>query len=162
MKKYNEEEKLEIVEILEFLLKSDQSTEKYAIEVLYINEVYSVKRVTMLPCTPPFITGLMNFRGKIISVIDLRNFLGFTSKKISVENIKKVIVVKVNEIEVGIAVDGILGCNEVFVSEIQRNILNITNLNTKYFKGITKERTIVLDIKNIMMDEKMIVDEEVI
>ena len=64
------------MEIIEFALNTDNSVEKYAIEVLYVNEVYFVKRVTALPCIPPFIIGIMNFRGKIISVIDIRNFLG--------------------------------------------------------------------------------------
>lgn len=159
MDRCNIEEK---IEILEFLLNSDEGSEKYAVEVLYANEVYSVKNVTILPCTPAFIIGIMNFRGKIISVMDIRNFLGFTMKRIDADIVKKVIVIKVNEIEVGIAVDGILGCKEIYVSEIQKNILTITDFNAEYFKGITKGRSILLDIKNVMMDEKMIVNEKVV
>lgn len=155
------EENKESIEVIEFTLNSD-TVERYAIEVLSLNEVYSVKSVTKLPCTPSFIIGIMNFRGKIISVIDIRNFLGFTAKKIDGDTVRKVVVVKVDEIEVGIAADSILGCNIIPLSEIQKNVLTITNLKAEYFKGITKERSIVLDIENIMMDERIIVDEEVI
>lgn len=160
MEDFNEEEKVETIEILEFTLNNDSLSEKYAIEVLYVNEVYSVKSVTKLPCTPSFIIGIMNFRGKIISVIDIRNFLGFDVKRINGETVKKVIVIKVDDIEVGIAADSILGCNEIVLSQIQKNILTITDFKTDYFIGITKERSIILDIKNILMDEKIIVDEK--
>lgn len=154
--------KEERIEILEFFLENDTLIEKYAINIIYLNEVYSVKNVTNLPCTPSFIIGIMNFRGKIISVVDIRNFLGFTMKKMNSENVKKVIVTKVNDIEVGIAVDGIVGCKEVLLSEIQKNISTITNFKEYYFNGITRERSIILNIKNILMDEKFIVDEEII
>ncbi|QZY57299.1 chemotaxis protein CheW [Crassaminicella profunda] len=162
MERCDRVEEVEKIEILEFLLKNEEGKEKYAAEVLYANEVYSVNCVTMLPCTPSFIIGIMNFRGKIISVIDMRNFLGFTMKKIDADSVKKVIVMKVNEIEVGIAVDSIVGCREIFVSEIQKNILTITNFNKDYFKGMTKTRSIILDIKNIMMDKKIIINEEIV
>ncbi|MCT4621943.1 MAG: chemotaxis protein CheW [Marinisporobacter sp.] len=159
MKKSNTEEK---IEILEFLLKNEEEREKYAIEVSYTNEVYSVNCVTMLPCTPSFVIGIVNFRGKIISVIDMRNFLGFTTKKINANEVKKIITIKENEMEVGIAVEEILGCKEIFTGEIQENIVSLTNLNKDYFKGMIKTGSIILDIKNIIMDKKIIVDEEVV
>ncbi|WP_099190851.1 chemotaxis protein CheW [Tepidibacter mesophilus] len=162
MEEFNKEEIFESTEILEFVLNDDDSSQKYAVEVVYVNEVYSIKNVTMLPCTPAFIVGIMNFRGKIISVIDIRNFLGFTVAKINADNVKKVIVINMDEIEVGIAIDGILGCKNISLSEIQKNISTITNFNANYFKGVTKERSIVLDIKNIIMDEKFIVNEDII
>ena len=155
----NKEEKVELVEILEFALNNDNSTIRYATEILYVNEVYSVKSVTLLPCTPSFIIGIINFRGKIISVIDIRNFLGFTSTKIDVDTVNKIIVMKLNEIEVGIAVEEVVGCSKINLFELQKDVLTITNFKEEYFKGITKERTIVLDMKNILMDEKIIVNE---
>ena len=83
-------------------------------------------------------------------------------KKIDGDTVRKVIVVKVDEIEVGIAADSILGCNKIPLTEIQQNVLTITNLKANYFKGVTKEMSIVLNIKNIMMDERIIIEEEVI
>jgi Chemotaxis signal transduction protein len=158
----NLEENVEFMEVIEFALNADNSVEKYAVEVLYVNEVYSVKKVAALPCTPPFIIGIMNFRGKIISVIDIRNFLGFSVKKIDRDRVRKVIVIKAEEMEVGVAVDSVLGCNKIPLTEIQKKLLTITNLKADYFKGITREMSIILNIKSIIEDEKIIVDEEVI
>lgn len=162
MEKLNIEEKTQQIEVLEFELDTDNYSEKYAIEIQYLNEVHSVKSVTKLPCTPSFIIGIINFRGKILSVIDIRNFLGFTTKRTEYDNVKKVIVVKVNELEVGIAADSILACNVIPLCEVQKNVLTIMDFKSGYFKGITKEGSIVLNIKNIMLDEKIIIDEEVI
>ncbi|MBV7272423.1 chemotaxis protein CheW [Clostridiaceae bacterium UIB06] len=150
------------IEVLEFGVNTSECNEKYAVEIPYLVEVHSVKSVTKLPCTPAFIIGIINFRGKIISVIDIRNFLGFTTKLVEVDKVKKVIVVKVNDLELGIIADSILACNLISLSEIQKNVLAAMNFNSKYFKGITRAGSIVLDIKNIMLDEKIIVDEEVI
>lgn len=162
MENCNLEEIVEYMEVIEFALNTDNSVEKYAVEVLYVNEVYSVKKVAALPCTPPFIIGIMNFRGKIISVIDIRNFLGFSVKKVDRDTVKKVIVIKVEEMEVGVAVDSILGCNKIPLAEIQKNLFTITNIKADCFKGVTREMSIVLNIKNIIEDEKIIVDEAVI
>lgn len=162
MNRYDSEEMIENIEIIEFLLNNDKSSEKYAIEVLYVSEVHSVKNVTMLPCTPAFIIGIINFRGKIISVVDIRNFLGFSAELIDAENVSKVIVVKLNDIEIGIAADAILGCNKICTSEIQKNALPSINFKSNHLKGVTKERSILLDIKNILMDENIIVNEEVV
>lgn len=162
MENCNLEEIVEYIEVIEFTLNTDNSVEKYAVEALYVNEVYSVKKVIALPCTPTFIIGIMNFRGKIISVIDIRNFLGFSAKKIDGDRVRRVIVIKMEELEVGVAVDSILGCNRIPLAEIQKSLLTITNLKVDYFKGVTREMSIVLNIKNIIEDEKIIVNEEVI
>lgn len=155
------EEKEKSIEILEFNLNNDDSIEKYAVEILYVYEVYAIKSIAVLPCTPPFIIGITNFRGKVISVIDIRNFLGFTIKKRNIDSIKNIIVIHIDELEFGIVADSIIGCSEVLLSEIQKNILGITNSKTNYIKGINKHRSIIIDMKNIIMDERIIVDEEI-
>src|SRR5665647_997435 len=64
------------IEIIEFLL----AYERYGIESSYIGEVYPLKDLTPIPCTPPFVLGVMNVRGKIISVIDMRKFFELPDK----------------------------------------------------------------------------------
>lgn len=162
MEKCNVNNENSSIEIIEFLLNSDKSKEKYAIEVLYVDEVCSLKSITKLPCTPTFIIGIINFRGKIVSVIDIRNFLGFNFKSINCNDVKNVIVVKFNGIEFGIAADSILGCTKIPILEIQKDILPITNTKKHCFKGLTKEKSIVLNIKNIILDKKIIINEEVV
>src|SRR5450631_2119917 len=58
------------LDILEFLL----SYETYAIEMCWVAETYPLKDLTPLPCTPAFVAGIINVRGRILSVIDIRRF----------------------------------------------------------------------------------------
>jgi len=149
------------MEVIEFEISNNTNKEKYAFDIKYIDEVFRYKKVTPLPCTPSFIIGIINFRGKILSVIDIRNFIGFTSDAKNFNEVRQVIVVKVNEFEVGIAVDNILGYYSISFEEIQQTVLTITNERKEFFIGIAQNSTIVLDIKNIMLSEKIIVNDSV-
>ncbi|MBI3302857.1 MAG: chemotaxis protein CheW [Deltaproteobacteria bacterium] len=59
----------ESVRVVEFLL----ACEKYAVEATYVREVYQLKQLTPLPCTPSFVLGIINVRGRILSVLYLLN-----------------------------------------------------------------------------------------
>lgn len=156
-----EERKTEDMEVIEFEISNNANKEKYAFDIKYVNEVFRYKKVTPLPCTPSFIIGIINFRGKIISVIDIRNFIGFTTDAKDFNEVRQVIVVKVNDFEVGISVDNVLGYYSISSEEIQKIVLTITNERKEFFIGIAKNSTMILDIKNIMLSEKIIVNDSV-
>jgi len=71
-----EDEAGECLEVVEFLLAYEQ----YGIESSYIREVYPLKDLTPLPCTPPFVLGIINVRGQILSVIDLKKIFDLPQK----------------------------------------------------------------------------------
>ena len=64
------------LELVEFIL----AYEKYGIESSFVREVYPLKEFTPVPCTPSFIFGITNVRGKLISVMDIKEFFGLPSK----------------------------------------------------------------------------------
>ncbi len=66
----------EFVEVVEFLL----SYERYGIESSYVREIYPMKELTPLPCTPPFVLGIINVRGEIVAVIDNKKFFELPEK----------------------------------------------------------------------------------
>ncbi|MBI9068212.1 MAG: chemotaxis protein CheW [Salinivirgaceae bacterium] len=145
----------EQIKVLEFLL----STEKYAIDSTYINEVISISEITPLPCTPDFIVGIINLRGKIISVMDIKKFLSISGADTA--NIKKVIIVKHSDIELGIIADEILGNSIIQLNEIQTKVTSITDVNKNFITGVTNKKLIVLDIKELLLSEKIIINEEI-
>lgn len=147
------------MEVIEFEINSNDNKEKYAFDIRYINEVFRFKKVTPLPCTPSFVIGIMNFRGKILSVIDIRNFIGFTNDTKDFNEVRQVIIVKINDFEFGISVDNILGYYSISAEEIQKTVLTITNERKEFFIGIAKNSTIVLDIENIILSEKIVVND---
>lgn len=140
---------------MEFLL----SGERYALDSRYVSEVIRIKNLTSLPCTPPFILGIIYNKGQIISVIDIKKFFNLPNKGIT--NLNRLIVVKYNEIEVGILTDEIIGNTTVSLQSLQKKLPAINKTAENYIIGLSKERLIVLDIKEILLDERIIINEAI-
>jgi purine-binding chemotaxis protein CheW len=145
----------EYFEVLEFLL----AQETYAIETNFVREVYPMTELTPLPCTPVFVFGLINVRGQILTVIDMKKFFDLPEKGIT--NLNKVIVVRKDAMELGILVDEIIGIRNLLVSELQPPLSTMTGIHAEYLKGVTGERLIVLDMERFLTDKKLIVQEEI-
>jgi purine-binding chemotaxis protein CheW len=135
------------------------ANENFIIEIEYTNEVITAGEVTYLPCTPPYINGLINIRGKIIAIVDLKIFFNLPK---SFDNAKSnVIVVEYDDIELGILVDDIVGRADIETIAIQKNIHTITDIDTNYIKGVLPDRLVILDIKQIIKDKGLLINEQV-
>ena len=145
----------ESIDVVVFLL----TYEKYAIETDYVSEVYPLKQLTPLPCTPAFVLGIINIRGRIISVIDLKKFFDLPEKGLT--DLNKVIVLNNDDMEFGILADKMHGTETIPVSEIQPPLSTLTGIKSQYLKGIAKECLIILNAAKILSDPKIIVHEEV-
>jgi purine-binding chemotaxis protein CheW len=143
------------IEVVEFLL----AHEKYAIESTCIREVYPLKDYTRLPCTPPFILGIISVRGQIISVVDLKKFFGLPEKGLT--DLNKVIILHSREMQFGILADAILGARRVATGLIQPPLATLTGIGAEYIRGITGEGLIVLNGHKILSDSRMVVHEQV-
>jgi purine-binding chemotaxis protein CheW len=149
------------MEVIEFEVCNNSTKERYAFDIKYINEVFKNKKITNLPCSAAFVIGIINYRGKILSVVDIRSFLGFANTRKKANEIKEVIIVRAEDLEFGIAADGIVGYYIIEHDEIQQNVLTITDEKKEFFIGVSRKGTIVLNIKNIILSEKIIVDDTV-
>ena len=145
----------EEIEVVEFLL----AHEKYAVESVLVREVYPLKDLTFVPCTPPFVLGIVNVRGQILTVVDIKRFFELPAKGFS--DLNKVIIVRAARMELGILADAILGVRRLPLKELQLSLPTLTGIRAEYLRGVTAERTIVLDVARILADEKIIVHEEV-
>lgn len=143
------------IDLVEFLL----AHERYAIESSYVREVYPLENLTPLPCTPAFVLGIVNLRGEIVSVIDLRKF--FDLPQTGLPDLNKVIVLESADMMFGILADAILGVRRIAHAEIQHSLPTLTGIREKYLKGITAERTAVLDAGRLLADEAIVVQEQV-
>jgi purine-binding chemotaxis protein CheW len=143
------------LDILEFLL----TYETYAIEMRWVAETYPLKDLTPLPCTPPFVAGIINVRGRILSVIDIRKFFDLPEKGLS--DLNRVIIVHNGEMEFGILADEILGTRSIPLTEVQPPLPTLTGIREEYLKGVTRERTAILDGARLLADKNLIVHEEV-
>jgi len=143
------------IEITEFYLAS----EWYGIETRYISEVHQLKDFTELPCTPDFVFGIMNVRGEIISVIDIKKFFGLPRRGLS--DLNKVIILKGDEMEFGILVDEILGVRHIFISNLKTDLPTLTDIRSDYLMGVTVDRLVILDGGKLLENNRIIVHEEV-
>ena len=148
----NGEEQLEIVE---FTL----AHEHYALETRHVREVYSLRELTSLPCTPPFVLGVINVRGHIVAIIDLKQFFDLPHGGLTGGT--KVILIGDENGQMGIAVDAVSGVRHMPASALQPPLSTLTGIRADYLRGITGERVAVLDATAIWADPRLIVDDEV-
>jgi purine-binding chemotaxis protein CheW len=144
----------ERLEVLEFSL----ADEKYGIESSYVREVFSLKELTALPCTPSFVLGLVNVRGQILSVIDIKKFFDLSDKDRTGRN--EVIVVHTDRLELGILADAVLGVRLMPLADLQTSLPTLTGVRAEYLRGVTKEPMVVLDGQKLLSSPKLIVYEE--
>lgn len=143
-----------VLEIVEFVLAG----EHYGIESSYVREVYPLKDYTPLPCTPPFVLGLVNVRGRIVSVIDIKKFFDLPEKGIG--DLNRVIIIHGNKMEFGILADTILGVRNVAAEAIQPPLLTLTGVREDFLKGIVGKRTAILDARKLLAARNVIVHEQ--
>ena len=151
----SEEAAREALDVVEFLL----AYETYGIASSYVREVYPLKAFTPLPCTPPFVLGIINIRGEILSVIDLKKFFDLPARGLT--DLNKVIVVHDAHMAFGILADVILGVRSIPLAAIQPSLPTLTGIREAYLKGVTSERLVLLDAGKLLADQKLIVLEEV-
>ena len=143
------------IEIVEFVL----SYEKYGIESRFVDEVYPMKDYTTVPGTPPFVLGIINLRGTILSIIDIRKFFDLPVKGLS--NLNRVIVVRTRTMELGIISDFILGVRRIPRKTIQSSLPTLTGIRAKYLHGLTEEGLVILDVEKIVTDPEIVVNDEI-
>ena len=145
----------ERIEVLEFLL----AHEKYAVESRHVREAVSLENLTPLPGTPAFVLGIVNVRGEILSVIDIKKF--FELPEAGLPDLHQIIVLQSDSMLFGILADAIVGVRQIAVAGIQPSLPTLTGIREEYLKGVTPERTVILDAEKLLADEKIIVQEQV-
>jgi len=149
-------DKSTILELIEFALAS----EKYGIETQYVREIYPLKDFTPLPGVPSYILGIINVRGQIIPLVDLKKFFNFPAKGIG--ELNKVIIIQDERIEFGILADEIIGTKAIFTEDILPVPQTVSGIGEKYMKGVTKDHLILMDLETMLSDKNLVVNEEVI
>jgi purine-binding chemotaxis protein CheW len=145
----------ELLELLEFVLAG----EHYALEFSYVREVCPLKELTPLPCVPPFVLGITNLRGQIVSVLDFKRF--FDLPRVGLSDLNKVIVLADGGMEFGLLADAIVGLRQLPRSMLQPPLPTLSGIRADYLKGVTVERLIVLEAARLIHDDGLLVDQEV-
>jgi purine-binding chemotaxis protein CheW len=144
-----------MLELLEFRLAS----ERYALETRHVQDVHPLRDLTPLPCTPAFVLGIVNVRGRILPVLDLKKFFDLPERGLT--DLHRIILVRGNDLEFGLLADVIVGVRSVAAASLQPSLPTLTGIRAEYLKGIGEDRLVVLDVQRILADPKIIVHQEV-
>ena len=143
------------LEVVEFLLMP----ERFAVESRYVQEICPLKEISLLPCVPPFVAGIMNVRGRIVPVVDIRRFFEFPLKGLT--DLNRVIVLASGDTEFGILADAIHGIRHIFAERLQSSLPTLTGIREEYLKGVTGDGIVVLDGAKLLSDSRIFVNDEV-
>ena len=134
--------------------------EEYGIGILKIKEIIGMLPITSVPQTPDFVKGVINLRGKVIPVIDLR--LRFGMGEIDYTERTCIIVVEITSqagtVQIGIVVDSVSEVLNVKGSDIEDTPTFGTKLNTEYILGMAKMEggvKILLDIDKVLSADEV-------
>lgn len=125
--------------------------EEYGLEILTVREIIGLMDITAVPRTPHHVKGVINLRGKVIPVIDLRLKFGMVEVEHTDETC--IIVVSLGDIEVGLLVDKVSEVLDIDEQDIEDTPSFGTSVNTDFILGMGKANgkvTILLDISKAL------------
>ena len=131
--------------------------EYYGINVDRILQIIAIPDITKIPKTPAYVKGVINLRGKIIPVIDLR--LRFKLPEQEYNDRTSIVIIKIkldkNEIFIGIIVDKVIEVLDIHANEIEKTPTFGVELDTQFILAMAKVKNKVatlLDISKILTD----------
>jgi purine-binding chemotaxis protein CheW len=118
--------------------------EEYGVEILKVQEIRGYTAVTPVPNTPAYVKGVMNLRGTIVPVIDLRTKLGLS--EIEKNRFTVIVVVKVGAKVAGLIVDAVSDVLDLSMKDVQPSPELGVQEDARYARGIArvKEKLVVL------------------
>ena len=122
----------ETLQIIVFRL----SREWYGVEIRKVKEVIRVTKITYLPSSPEYIAGIVNLRGNILSVTDLKRIFSLPHEELTEKT--RIIAVELGLLETGLLVDEVIESIEVPLSKIEPSLLTLPSEGAKYIEGQCK------------------------
>jgi purine-binding chemotaxis protein CheW len=128
--------------------------EEYGVDVRQVQEIRRVSEITTVPRAPEFVRGVVNLRGRILPVLDLKRKLGLG--EVSMERAARIVVVNVEKRTLGLLVDGASQVLKVPVSRIEPPPEEVVERGGDYIRGVAKleDRLIILiDLRRALEHE---------
>ena len=127
------------------------SREWYGVEIDKVKEVIKVGKITYLPSIPEYIAGIVNLRGKILSVTDLKTMIGLPHEEITDK--ARIIAVESGFLETGLLVDEVVESIEVPLSKIEPALITLPAEEAEYIKGqckVDNKLIALISVENVL------------
>ena len=142
------------LDVLEFRL----GAERYAVETRHVTEVLALGMLTPLPCTPPFVAGIVNVRGRIMMVLNLKKFFGLPDCGLT--DLHRIMRLQADGMEMGLLADASTGMRRIALDQLHAPPATLSGIRADYLRGVTSDLLIVLDMARILADPGFIVHDE--
>ncbi len=139
----------QLIQLVTFHLEN----ETYGINVMQVQEVLRVTEIAPVPGAPPYVLGIINLRGNVVTVIDTRGRFGLPPHELT--DASRIVIIESEEQVVGILVDSVAEVVDLSSSEIDA-APNIGNEeSSRYIQGVTtrdKNLLIVVDLNKLLSE----------
>ena len=142
----------DILEIVEFRI----GRERLAFEAAWVKEVFIPRAVVETPCTPPFIAGVLNLRGSIISVVDLRVVLELPLED---EEMRTVLLLSDEEMEFGVLAAEVESAKTVFHHDLTPPLATASERALRFQRGLLPGAVSLLDARLLLASPQMRVEQ---
>ncbi len=129
--------------------------EDYGIDIAFVTEIIGIQKITQVPDMPVFIKGVINLRGKVIPVMDVR--LRFKMEERAYDERTCIIVVDINTTAVGLVVDEVREVADIPEAQVEPPPASGRGTSSRYLKGLGKMGD---EVKILLNAEKLLYDEE--
>jgi len=130
--------------------------EDYGIEIRFVIEIIGIQKITEVPDMPDFIRGVINLRGKVIPVMDVR--ARFRMQAREYDDRTCIIVVNIEGTEVGLVVDEVSEVADIPTKNVEPPPRTGKSTGSRYIQGMGKigeDVKILLDVQKLLFDEEM-------
>ncbi len=168
--KIQEEQQGEMVQVAIISLDN----ELYGLDVQNIFDIRMLERITFVPRVPAWVLGVVNWRGRILSVIDLRRFLGLAANHAENKNksTQRLLVLQAGEMEVGVQADEVFAIESISVSKINSEDGGLRAIKPELVNGLfmrngqqgqnQQEIVMLLNLPALLADPRLIIREEIV
>lgn len=131
--------------------------EEYGLEILTVKEVIRIREITRIPKAPVFVKGIINLRGDVIPIIDLREKFGLEIQEYT--TMTRVIIVEVDGKSIGMVVDSVSQVIRIEKDQVEPPPPLIGGISAEYLRGVGKigEKLIIM----LNIDKILTVDEKI-
>ena len=139
----------EVLQFVTFTLND----EEYAVDILSVQEINRITEITKVPNSPDYVEGVINLRGKVIPVINLRSKFGFEEK--ATDENSRIIIMEIQGIINGVIVDSVSEVLRIPASAIEAAPAVASDTISQFIKGLAKldNRLIILVEINNLVEE---------
>lgn len=129
-------------------------SEEYAVSVLFVTEIVRLQKTFAMPDVPAYIRGVINLRGKVIPLLDVRQRFGLTEAAYTDRTV--VVVLEVDEVPTGLVVDGVSEVAEILPEQIEPARRGIARGQRSMVQGMGKRAngvSFILDVRSLLGGE---------